>query len=309
MTVTETTYAPPVTAVVPTHARPELMKLAVESILAQEYAGPIEVIVVFDACDPVLPEVELGEQQTLRGVVNERSRGLAGARNTGILAATHDFVAFLDDDDMWLPEKLAAQMQVFAEHPDANLVGTAIEVDNGHATHERLVIDGPVTHELLLHDRFAGLHSSSFVFRKDHLIELGMIDEELPGSYGEDYDVLLQTATYAPVRVVNRPLVTVRWQGQSFFFGRWGQYAEALQYLLRRHPEFANHRKALSRVQSQVAFGLAADGQRKEGLRWAARSLRGNPRAVKAWLAAAIALRLTTANAVASVAQRFGRGI
>ena len=51
--------SPPITAVVPTHNRPEMMRRAVESILAQEYDGPIEVIVVFDACEPVLPEVRM----------------------------------------------------------------------------------------------------------------------------------------------------------------------------------------------------------------------------------------------------------
>ena len=95
--------SPSVTAVVPTHDRPEMMRRAVQSILDQEYGGDIEVIVVFDACEPVLPMVVLGAGRTLHGVVNERSRGLAGARNTGILAARHQLVAFLDDDDAWLP--------------------------------------------------------------------------------------------------------------------------------------------------------------------------------------------------------------
>ena len=54
---------------VPTHARPQLMAEAVESVLAQDYAGPLEVVVVFDACEPVLPDVALGPEQTLRAVV------------------------------------------------------------------------------------------------------------------------------------------------------------------------------------------------------------------------------------------------
>ncbi len=94
---------------------------------------------MFDACEIELPDVETGPNRTLTGVVNERARGLAGARNTGILLSKHGFVAFLDDDDTWLPRKLDAQMAVFAEHPEVGLVGTAMLVDDGRTTHERPV--------------------------------------------------------------------------------------------------------------------------------------------------------------------------
>lgn len=300
----------PVTAVVPTHNRPELMKRAVQSILDQSYAGEIEILVVFDACDPTLPDVEVPPHRTLRALVNERSRGLAGGRNTGILAASHDFVAFLDDDDCWMPEKLARQMAAFDAHRDAVLVGTAMIVDDGERTHERLVPSETVTHRNLLHNRLAGLHSSSFVFRRDAFLgALGLVDEKLPRSYGEDYDLLLRTAAITPIVVVNEPLVAVTWTGQSFFFGQWAVYAEALQYLLTKHPEFGSSRSAVGRIESQIAFALAASGQRGAGAEWAKRSIGHDPRQVKAYLAIAIALRLVTADRITRAARRFGKGI
>lgn len=128
-----------VTVAIPTHNRPELMKAAVESVLAQDADVTGEIVVVFDACPVELPDVELPDNWTLRGVPNERTRGLAGARNTGILAAAGEYVAFLDDDDLWLPEKLSAQLVRFAAAPDAVLVGTAMVVDDGQAEHVRLV--------------------------------------------------------------------------------------------------------------------------------------------------------------------------
>jgi len=305
-----TATAPAVTAIVPTYRRPELMKRAVESIVDQTYPGPIEIVVVFDACDVELPEVATGPRRTLRGISNSRIRGLAGARNTGILAAAHDFVAFLDDDDSWLPGKLEAQMPLFAQHPDVRLVGTAMQVDDGHSLHERLVPSDVVSHADLVRERFGGLHSSSFVFRRDALVdEIGMIDEDLPRGYAEDTDVLLNASRLAPVRLVNEPLVTVRWQGQSYFFGRWAEYAQALQYLLAKHPAFADDPAALSRMRSQIAFGLAASGQRRDGRRWALRSLRGRPTNLRAWLALAVGCRLASADAIGRVAHRFGKGI
>lgn len=299
-----------VTAVVPTHNRPEMMKRAVQSIVDQDYPGLIEIIVVFDACESVLPDVVLPANRTLRALVNERSRGLAGGRNTGILAASHAFVAFLDDDDRWLPEKLGRQMPRFSEHPESILVGTAMIVDDGTRTHERLVPGESLTRSDLLRNRLAGLHSSSFVFRRAALVgELGLVDELLPRSYGEDYDLLLRTAAITPIIVVNHALVSVTWQGQSFFFGQWALYAQALKYLLAKHPDFADDARALARIESQIAFALAADGQRAEGRAWARRSIRHNLRQPKAYLALAIAARLTSADRVTRTVARFGKGI
>ncbi|WP_173923440.1 glycosyltransferase family 2 protein [Agromyces sp. Marseille-P2726] len=301
---------PPVTAVVPTHERPELMRRAVQSILDQEYAGDVEVVVVFDACEPVLPAVDLRARRALRGVVNERSRGLAGARNTGILAARHELVAFLDDDDVWLPGKLATQVGAIRSNPEAALVGTAMVVDDGTREHERLVGSDWVTHDMLLHDRLAGLHSSSFLFRRSALLdEIGLIDEELPRSYGEDYDILLRTSELGAVHVVDRPFVRVTWQGQSYFFGRWNDYADALEYLLAKHPAFGRSDRAIARIESQIAFARASAARQRDGARWARRSLRHSPTQVKSYLALLIAARLVTPRQVTRVAARFGKGI
>lgn len=302
--------ATPITAVVATHRRPELMRIAVQSILDQTYDGLIEVLVVFDACEPELPDVEVPANRVLTALVNNRSRGLSGTRNTGILAAAHDYVAFLDDDDLWHPTKVARQMPVFAEHPETILVGTAMQVDDGRSLHDRLVEHSLVGVDDLVADRLAGLHSSSFIFDKRALIDdLGLIDEDLPGSYGEDYDVLLRTSRLGAIRVVDVPLITARWQGQSYFYGKWAQYAESLEYLLETHPEFQNDAAALSRIESQVAFAKAASGARRQSRPWAVRALRRKPLNLRAWLALAVSLRLASADAIGRLANRFGKGI
>ncbi|HEV2893829.1 MAG TPA: glycosyltransferase family A protein, partial [Actinomycetota bacterium] len=93
---------PPVSVVVPTRDRPELLRRAVTAILEQTYQGPIECVVVFDQSDPDLPWGALPAGRRLVLVRNQRTPGLAGARNSGILAATGELVAFCDDDDEWL---------------------------------------------------------------------------------------------------------------------------------------------------------------------------------------------------------------
>ncbi len=304
------TDLPAVTAVVPTHNRPEMMQRAVQSILDQDYDADVEVIVVFDACEPFDPPVDVPARRKVRTVVNTRSRGLAGARNTGIDAASFDYVAFLDDDDYWLPGKLSAQMERFTKPEPPVLVGTAMMVDDGQRTFDRLVPVEDVTYDALLRDRMAGLHSSTFVFDRAALTgPVGMVDESLPGGYGEDYDLLLRTAEVGRIEVVNRPLVSVTWAGQSYFFGRWGAYADGLEYLLARHPRFAEDRTSMARLCGQIAFARAAHGQRRAAWSWIARSLRNDVRELRSWLAAGIALRVLSAPWVVREVQKRGKGI
>ncbi len=303
------TARPGVTVVVPTHHRPLLVSRAVESVLAQEYAGVVEVVVVFDACEPFDLPVRVPPGRVVRTTANMRRRGLAGARNTGIVLATHELVAFLDDDDVWLPGKLDAQVDLLDAHPSAVLAGCGIVVDDGRHTHERLVPLAEVRHADLLRDSFAGLHPSTFLFLTEALRgSVGLVDEEVPGSYGEDYDLVLRTALVAPIVVVDRALVSVTWGG-SHFFGRWAAYADGLEYLLAKHPGFRADRRALGRIAGQVAFSRAAAGERRAGLRWAWTSLSHDPTEPRSWLAVAVALRLLSAPWVVRVVQRLGRGI
>ncbi|MGC4110233.1 MAG: glycosyltransferase family 2 protein [Nocardioides sp.] len=304
------TDLPAVTAVVPTHNRPEMMRRAVQSILDQEYDGDVEVIIVFDACDPFDPPLDIPARRKVRTVTNTHSRGLAGARNTGIDAASYEYVAFLDDDDYWLQGKLAAQMPYFLEPEPPVLVGTAMMVDDGQRTFDRLVPVEEVTHAELLRDRMAGLHSSTFVFSRAALTgPVGMADEDLPGGYGEDYDFLLRSSKVGRIHVVNRPLVSVTWAGQSYFFGKWSLYADGLTYLLAHNPEFETERASYGRICGQIAFSRAAAGERRAAWPWIARSLRHDVRQMRSWLAAGIALRVLSAPWVIRQVQKRGKGI
>lgn len=300
-----------VTAVVPTRDRPELLRAAIAAILAQEYPGDIEVVVVYDQSepDPTLAHDEPGRR--VRVIINDRTPGLAGARNAGILAATGDLVAFCDDDDEWLPGKLAAQVAALdAAGPDAEFVACGIRVTYDGSTVDRPLSMDRVPLRALLRSRLTELHPSTFLIRRSALVEgFGLVDEKIPGSYAEDYEFLLRAARRAPLVNVTHPYVLVRWHKRSYFTGRWQTIADALQWLLRRYPEFATQPRGEARVAGQIAFAHAAMGRRRDAVRWVRRTLRRNPREPRAYLALAVACRAVRPDTVLRGLHQRGRGI
>ena len=113
---------PLLSVVIPTWNRAHIVCEAVESAL-QQHADAVEVIVVDDASTDGTAELlksKFGSQIHLLQLGSRRGPG--AARNAGALLACGEFIAFLDSDDLWLPEKLHAELRVFGEFPDANAV-------------------------------------------------------------------------------------------------------------------------------------------------------------------------------------------
>jgi glycosyltransferase involved in cell wall biosynthesis len=113
------TDAPLVSCIVPVFNGERFVAETVESMLAQSYR-PIEVIVVNDGSTDGTAAVLERFAERIR-VVYQENAGQAAARNHGLQEASGEFIAFLDADDLWLPEKLERQMAHLAAHPDAAL--------------------------------------------------------------------------------------------------------------------------------------------------------------------------------------------
>lgn len=300
-----------VAVVIATRDRPELMREALDSVLSQDYPGAIEAVLVFDQSAPDQTLARSGDPlRRVTVTANRRTPGLAGARNTGVESSSSDYVAFLDDDDLWLPGKLAAQVAVLESDPAAGLVTCGIRVRYDGEEHVRALPQTAVTFADLLRDRHTELHPSTFLLRRSALLDdIGLVDEQVPGGFGEDYDFLLRAARHAPVRNVVAPLVVVRWGGQSFFFRHWPTMAEGLTWMLERHPEFETSAAGSARVRGQIAFAHAAMGHRRTALRWAASALRRRPWEPRVPLAVAVALGLVSPDTVMTRLHRHGRGI
>ena len=241
---------PSISVIVPTRDRPELLRHAVQSILGQDYPGEVECVVVFDQSAPTPITVEPAERRRLRLIRNERTPGLAGARNAGVLASDGELVAFCDDDDDWLPGKLRLQVDAMRPNPEAVVATCGIFVLYRTRTIRRLPPNGTtVTQEQLLRKRMMEVHPSTVLVRRTALLgSIGLVDEAIPGSYAEDYEWLLRAARVAPIVVVREPLVRIHWHPSSFFEERWQIIVRALTYLLDKHPEFEQEPAGLARI-------------------------------------------------------------
>ncbi|WP_253905213.1 glycosyltransferase family 2 protein [Arthrobacter sp. H14] len=301
---------PAVGVVLATHNRPELMRRALDSILAQEYAGALTVIVVHDRCEVDYDLVREDPRRRVIVMENCRTPGLAGARNTGVLQLDTELIAFCDDDDQWLPTKLRRQVAAMLAQPLAEFASTAMVVDYGDHATVRLAGSDSVCYEDLLRSRMAMVHSSSFLMRRAALCNgIGLVDETIPNSMCEDWDLLLRAAERRPIVHVDQPLIRVQWGGSSYFYQQWEVKNTAHLWMLERHRNILTSRVGTGRVYGQLAFGNAALGQRRAAAQWAVKSLRANWREPRAFLALAVAARIVSDGRVVDQLQRRGRGI
>jgi glycosyltransferase involved in cell wall biosynthesis len=286
------------------------MREALASVLQQDYPGELEVLVVFDHTTPDLSLEQTGPRHRVRVLSNVRKQGLAGNRNTGILAATSDLVAFLDDDDTWLPGKLTRQVSALLAEPTAQFATTAMQVDYEGGLHERLAGTSRVRHRDLLRSRMAMLHSSSFLVWRDALVdEIGLVDESLPKSMAEDWDLLLRASRTRPIVHVDEPLVRITWGASSYFSGQWEVRNAAQHWLLESYPAIADDRPAAGRAYGSLAFGYAAQGERSAAVSWAGRAIRANWREPRSYLALLVAARVVRWQWLVRQLNARGRGL
>lgn len=111
---------PPVSVIIPTYNRESYILEAVDSVLEQT-AAPAEIIVVDDGSTDATARVLEPYRDRLR-YLHQENRGIGAARNTGVRYSRGDFVAFLDDDDVWLLDKLERQLAAFRETPSLDAV-------------------------------------------------------------------------------------------------------------------------------------------------------------------------------------------
>ena len=198
---------PQVTVIIPTYNRDWIVGEAIDSVLIQDFSD-YELIVVDDGSEDETAAILATYGDKIK-VLRQPNRGVSAARNAGIASATGSLVAFLDSDDLWLPQKLSTQVKFFAEHPKAVI----------NQTQEHWIRNGVRVNPKKRHLKFSGmiferllaicLVSPSAVMIKKTLFDaVGVFDERLPAC--EDYDLWLRISSRYPVHLIDTPLIIKR---------------------------------------------------------------------------------------------------
>lgn len=265
-----------VSVIIPTFNRLVFVREAVASVCAQRGA-PYELIVVDDgSTDGTRPALKREFGGCLR-ILSTEPGGVSAARNLGVSASHGELIAFLDSDDLWLPDKVAAQVALFTDHPSAEICQTEeIWIRNG-------VRVNPCAHhrkprgDIFVPSLRRCMVSPSAVMLRRRLFErAGGFDESLPAC--EDYDLWLRIAHDTPVWLIDCPLVIKR-GGHADQLSRqfWGMdrfRVAALARLLAQEELHATQRDATIAVLVEkcaiLAHGAARRGHHEEADRYRA---------------------------------------
>ena len=194
-----------VSVVIPTFNRARKVVRAITSVLSQTFTD-IEIIVVDDGSTDGTNKAVEQFDDFVTYVAHSSNLGVSAARNTGIKTSSGPLIAFLDSDDHWLPEKLAAQVGFFDEHPGAGVCQTEeLWIRNGRRVNpmkKHLKPSGDIFEPSL---KLCLVSPSAVMLKRCLLDKVGSFDEDLPVC--EDYDLWLRISCRYPVHLIREPLV------------------------------------------------------------------------------------------------------
>lgn len=201
-----------VSVVIPTYGRPDRLPFAVDSVLSQTY-GSFEVIVVDD--NQPDSEARAKTEELMRRYENdshiiylkhEKNKNGAAARNTGMRAAGGEFIAFLDDDDIFLPDKLRAQAEFLSNHPEYGGVYGGFREKGRDFQSD---ITGDLTPNLLMCESVAP--TPAIMLRREKILEIGGFNESYRRH--QDIEMLIRFCKHNKLAPVGGIVAEVGWSG------------------------------------------------------------------------------------------------
>jgi len=194
-----------VSVVLPFYNRRHTLERALQSVIEQSLS-PLEIIAIDDASEDGGAAFIASNYPDVSLLQLTENKGVSAARNLGISKAKGDWIAFIDSDDEWLPDKLQAQFNALSQTPEMKVVHTDeiwIRNDvrvNAMNKHQKM---GGYIFECCL--PLCAISPSSVMIHRDVFEDVGYFDELLPAC--EDYDLWLRICLRYPVCYVDQPLL------------------------------------------------------------------------------------------------------
>jgi glycosyltransferase involved in cell wall biosynthesis len=284
-------FVPKISVVIPTYNCAAFLPTAIESVLAQTYRD-FEILVVDDGSTDSTSEIIAPYLDRVHFICQE-NRGLPGARNAGIRASHGEFIALLDADDAWLPEKLELQLPRFAD-PDVLIVFSDFSVNysDGRSLPSYLA-ERPLASEGYVIDKYVRsrfLFPSTMLLRRDSMERCGLFDEEMLAC--EDVELFARLCLQGKVAWIRQPLV-VRYEGTHNITGNSERMLHymvvAFTKVLAKVPDMPQ--RARSAIERELgkhhqwrAYSALQQGKRWEACADSLRAVRLDPKRLRAVL-------------------------
>ncbi|MCU0694119.1 MAG: glycosyltransferase [Polyangiaceae bacterium] len=266
--MTSAADVPTVSVVVPAYNAAWCVGKAIDSVLAQTYRD-FEIIVVNDGSTDDTLAVLRGYGDAIR-IVDQRNGGMSNARNAGIRAARGQFLAFLDSDDWWLPNKLGLQVQLLRSRPDLGFCSCTARVEDMNGRLLNLwqcpSWDGSFLAHLFGSGADVPGSCSAVVARRALVTQVGAFDETLRGA--EDPDLWIRLAAVSGYACLPEPMVVVLRRAGSVSRNLEAMRDSTLSMLRKNRPllpaklQGAYWRRCVASVHGDYAKWRYREGQR-----------------------------------------------
>jgi len=256
--------APGISVLIPTYQRAHFLAECLASVRAQTHQS-LELFVIDDGSTDQTEPICQQAKMELSHIYRE-NRGVSAARNAGIKASRGEWIALLDSDDLWEPEKLTRQWAYIQEHPQSKIVQTEeIWIRNGVRVNPRPIHTKPsgwVFEEMI---PLCRVSPSAVMIHRSVFDKVGLFDETLPAC--EDYDLWLRTSLHYPIDCVREPLTIKRGGHADQLSRQWGldRYRiQALEKIL-QEPKLSAEQRRLVIADIQRRCEILIQGFEKRG--------------------------------------------
>ena len=263
---------PKVSVIIPTHNRAESLRSAITSVLNQTFQD-FEIVIIDDASKDYTREVIASFNDTrIKVIHNQVSKGDAGSRNIGIINSNCEYIAFLDDDDEWLPEKLKMQICLLDSSPPE--VGG---VCTGRFTIEK--VSGRVLSIYYpeMNDFSKGnfITTSSVFLRRECFEKCGLFDENMPSI--SDFDMWIRISKQFSFKIIKNALVKYCVNENSITFN-YSRKTRGKEILFEKNEVFfKKDYKEYSKKYLSLGVHYCYNGEVQKGRKAFRKAIRMNP--------------------------------
>jgi len=263
--------------VIPTYNHAHLIGRAIRSVLSQSFQD-FELIIVDDgSTDNTEKVVEGFPDERLRYIRHDKNRGACAAMNTGIREARGDFIAFLDADNEWFPEKLEKQVTAFSKlPPEFGVVYTSwwgIKGTDKYYGPTRKTKSGDIHRDILAIETV--IDTSSVLVKKECFEKAALFDERL--HHRMDWELFIRISRYYYFYHVNEPLFNYYVLAGSMSADSERRLIAAEEILQMHSQDFNQDRRVLSKCLKHLGYEFCSSSAMGQGKKYFLRAIKAYP--------------------------------